>query len=93
MLFMLRVFLKVGLAARDNDSPSHKKEKHVAGHSAAEVAGKREIGFGCESNKETKTRTHCSSFRHFCMPHMNKPLQIQQVTLASMDSSRRIERF
>lgn len=73
------------MAARDTDSPLHKKEKRVAGCSAAEVTRKSEMGSGCESNKETKTRNHCSSFRHSCMPHMNKPLQIQQVTLASMD--------
>lgn len=84
VLFMLRVFWKVGLRARGYDLPSHKKERRVAGHSAAEVTVKREKGSGCESNKEKKTWSDCSSFRHFCMPHMNKPLQVQR----SMDSSR-----
>lgn len=80
------VFLTVGLIAHGYDFAITLRGE--ACHGPLRCRGhseERERLGGCESSKEGRTRNSYTSFGHFCMSHMNKPLQIQQLTLASMD--------
>lgn len=72
LLVMPRVFLKTAWCGCK--LLLEKRERHVAGYSAAEVTATTEKGVRCESNKEEKAWSLCTFFSHFCVPHMNKPL-------------------
>lgn len=80
-------FLTVGLGTHGYTSAITLRGEACRGPLCCRSQSEMRERLGCESNKEEKTWTDCASFRHFCLSLMNKPFQIQWLTVASMESS------